>query len=104
MQVTMQKNYFEAGEIAYLDVNIDNSACGDNCSLIISQRSKIQAQYFNNNNLYKVKRTHREETTFLCGPGESKRVVVQFKIAPKRLSAPRAKYLGKQAAYYHYVN
>ena len=45
MQVTMQKNYFEAGEIVYLDVNIDNSACGDNCSLIVSHRSKIRAQY-----------------------------------------------------------
>ena len=41
MQVTMQKNYYEAGEIAYLDVDIDNSACGDDCSLIISHKSSV---------------------------------------------------------------
>ena len=42
MQVTMSKNFFLAGEMAYLAVNIDNSATTDACSLIISHISKVK--------------------------------------------------------------
>ena len=42
MQVTMSKNFFVAGETAYLMVNMDNSQCSDPCSLIISHYTKIK--------------------------------------------------------------
>ena len=42
LQVTMSKNFFLAGELAYLMVNIDNSQCGDACNLIISHKSKVR--------------------------------------------------------------
>jgi hypothetical protein len=76
MQITMSKNFFLAGEMAYLAVNIDNSACSDPCSLVISHKSKLKL--YQNWRKYDIKRTHRKETFFLCGPRETKQMVVQF--------------------------
>ena len=59
MQVTMSKNFFLAGETAYLMVNIDNSQCSDPCSLEISQISKVKV--YQSWRKYTVKRSHRKE-------------------------------------------
>lgn len=42
MQITMSKNFFLAGEMAYIALNIDNTACTDACSLEISHKSKVK--------------------------------------------------------------
>ena len=41
MDVTMSKNFFLAGEMAYIAINIDNTACTDACNLIVSHKSQI---------------------------------------------------------------
>lgn len=70
MQVTMSKNFFIAGEMAYLMVNIDNSACKDACSLHISHKTKIKI--YQNWKKYSVHRCHSKENFFLAGPHETK--------------------------------
>jgi hypothetical protein len=102
MQVTMSKNFFLAGEVAYLMVNIDNSACGDACSLIISHISKVKV--YQNWRKYSVNRCHRKESFFLVGPHESKQMVLQFQIANKRVKPPGTGFHGKHASDYFNVS
>ena len=42
MDVTLSKNFYLAGEMAYLAVNVNNTMCTDACSLIISHKSKVK--------------------------------------------------------------
>ena len=67
LQVTMSKNFFMAGEMAYLAVNIDNSACKDSCDLIVSHKARVKV--YQNWRKYEVKRTHKKESFVLAGPG-----------------------------------
>ena len=102
LQVTMSKNFFLAGEMAYLMVNIDNTACSDPCSLEISHKSKVKV--YQNWRKYNCTRSHRKENFFLCGAGESKSMVLQFQIASKRVSPPGMKFHGKHAGDYYHVS
>lgn len=102
MQVTMSKNFFLAGEMAYLAINIDNSLCKDACSMVLADKSKVKL--YQNWRKYDVKRTHRKETFHLCGPFEQKQMVIQFQIASKRHNAPGTGFFGKHASDYHYVH
>ena len=101
MQVTMSKNFFLAGETAYLMVNIDNSQCSDPCSLEISQISKVKV--YQSWRKYTVKRSHRKESFFLAAPGEQKSMILQFNIASKRPSPVKPGFF-KHPDAYHYVN
>ena len=101
MQVTMSKNFYLAGEMAYLAVNIDNSQSSNPCSLIISQ--KLQAHIYLNNCKYKWAKTQRKERFFLANAGEQKQFVLQFRIESKRKSAKSPGYF-KHAKDYHHVN
>ena len=76
MQVTMSKNFFLGGEMAYLMVNIDNSQCSDACSLIISHMIKVKV--YQNWKKWSTTGPMRKESFFLAGPGESKQLVLQF--------------------------
>ena len=102
MQVTMSKNFFLAGETAYLMVNIDNSQCSDPCSLEISQMSKVKV--YQSWRKYTVKRTHKKETFFLANPGEQKSMILQFGITAKRKSPVGTGFFGKHAEHYHHLN
>ena len=76
MEITMSKNFFLAGEMAYLMVNIDNSKCKDACSLQISHKCKVKM--YQSWRKWSCTRTHRKETFHLAGPHETKQVVLQF--------------------------
>ena len=102
MQVTMSKNFFIAGEMCYLMVNIDNSQCKNACQLIISHKTKIKI--YQNWKKYSVHRCHRKESFFLAGPNESKQVILQFQIATKRVKPPGTGFHGKHAADYYNVS
>ena len=88
--------------MAYILVNIDNTRVHDACSLQISHVSKVRV--YQNWRKYSVKRTHKKETFFLAGDGESKQLVIQFQIANKRRSPLGTGYFGKNACMYHHVN
>ena len=68
MEATLSKNFYLAGEMAYLAVNINNTMCSDACNLIISHKSKVKL--YQNWRKYSVKRTHRKETFVLAGAHE----------------------------------
>ena len=102
MQITMSKNFFIAGETAYLMVNMDNSQCKDACSLIISHKTKIKI--YQSWRKYSIHRCHRKESFFLCGPHESKQVILQFQIANKRVKPPGTGFHGKHAGDYYNVS
>ena len=42
MEATLSKNFYLAGEMAYLAVNVNNTMCSDACNLIISHKSKVK--------------------------------------------------------------
>ena len=42
MKVNVQKSFYLAGEVAYLHVEIDNTACKKECSLIINHKMKVK--------------------------------------------------------------
>lgn len=102
LQATITKNFYLAGEMCYLMLDVDNSRCGDPCSLQISHVSKVKV--YQNWRKYDVKRTHKKEKIFLCGAGEKRQLVVQFQIASKRHDPPGAKFFGKHAGSYHHVS
>jgi len=102
MEVTMSKNFFLAGELAFMLVNIDNMQVQDACSLQISHVSKVKV--YQNWRKYSVKRTHKKETFFLAEAGENKQLAIQFQIASKRRDPPGTGFFGKHAHMYHYVN
>lgn len=102
MTVVMSKSFFLAGEMAYLMVNIDNSKCGDACSLQISHKSKVKL--YQSWRKYSVTRAHSKENFFLCGAGETKQMILQFQIASKRASPPGTGFFGKHAGDYHHVS
>ena len=88
--------------MAYMFVNIDNTLVHDACSLEISQMSKLRV--YQRSGMRTVKQTHKKEKFFLAAAGESKQLVVQFRIVAKRRSTPCISFLGKHAPMYHYVN
>ena len=102
MQVTMSKNFFIAGEMAYLMLNIDNSECKDACSIQISHMTKIKI--YQNWCKYSLHRCHRKENFFLAGPHETKQLVLQFQIASKRIKPPGTSFHGKHAGDYYNVS
>ena len=59
MQVTLSKNFYLAGEMAYLMVNIDNSQCGDACNLVVSHKCKVKM--YQSWRKWSCHRTHRKE-------------------------------------------
>ena len=91
MEVTMSKNFFLAGELAFMLVNIDNMQVQDACSLQISHVSKVKV--YQNWRKYTVKRTHKKETFFLAAAGENKQLAIQFQIASKRRDPPGTGYV-----------
>ena len=99
MTVTFAKNFYLAGETAYMMVNVDNSKCSDACSLEISQKSKVQM--YQSWRKYDVKRTHKKETFFLCAPGESKQLILSFNIAAKRRDPQGTNFFKHPEAYHH---
>lgn len=99
MQITMSKNFFLAGEMAYLMVNIDNSQCSDPCTLIMSHKCKVKM--YQSWRKWSVTRTHRKESFFLAAPGEQKQMVLQFQIAAKRASCPASSFFKHPGAYYN---
>ena len=52
---------------------------------------------------YSTKSTHKKETFFLCGPGETKQLILSFQIASKR-NKPQGVNFFKHPQYYHHVN
>ena len=82
LTATIDKNFFVAGELANIDVTVDNSKCNNACRLIVSQISKVKMLH--NKHVKKVKVVHKSETTELCGPNESGKQRVQFKLARSR--------------------
>ena len=77
VQVTMSKNFFLAGEMAYFMVDVDNSECTEPCSLTITHKVWIMFQ----NIVWKklgLHESHKKERFFLAGPGEKKQVVLKF--------------------------
>ena len=102
MTVVMSKNFFLAGETAYLMLNVDNSACGDACTLEISHKSKVKI--YQSWRKYSVKRTHRKEKFFLCEPGQTRQMILQFQVASKRVSPPGTGFFGKHAGDYYHVH
>ena len=42
MKVHVQKSFYFAGEVAYLQVEIDNTGSNDDCSLIVNQKMKVK--------------------------------------------------------------
>lgn len=63
-----------------------------------------KVQMYQNWRKYDVKRTHRKEKFFLCGPGERKQLTLQFQIASKRSSTVGTSFFGKHAETYHHLN
>ena len=102
MQVSIAKSFYLAGEMCYLMVNIDNSVPTDACSLIVSHVSKIKL--YQNWRKYTVKRTHKKESFFLAGAGETKQHILGFQIAAKRKDPPGTGFFGKHAQDYHHVS
>ena len=102
MQVTLSKNFFIGGEIAYLMVNIDNTQCTGACSLIISHKTKVKI--YQNWRKYSTNGDIRKESFFLCGPGESKQLVLQFQIGHKLAKHRGPSAFGKHAADYYNVS
>jgi len=76
MQITMSKNFFIAGEIVYMMVNIDNSECVDACSLEISHKTKYKMYQCHSKESYH--RNHKKERFFLCEGRQSKQLILQF--------------------------
>ena len=99
MNVVFAKNFYLAGETAYMMVNIDNSRCSDACSLNVAQISKVQM--YQSWRKYYVKRTHKKETFFLCGPGEQKQLILSFQIAAKRRDPVGTNFFKHPEAYHH---
>ena len=64
MQVRIAKNFYLAGEMVYLMVDIDNSQCSDACTLFVSHKARVQV--YQNWRKYEVKRTHSKESFFLA--------------------------------------
>lgn len=102
MEVTLSKNFYLAGEMAYLAVNINNTMCSDGCNLIIAHKTKCKM--YQNWRKYNVTRTNRKETFVLAGAGEQKSMMLQFQIASKRASPQGPGFFGNHAGDYHYVN
>ena len=76
MNVTMSKNFFLAGEMVYLGINIDNTACGVPCSLIVAQKSDLWLEFTGDRCYNSEVKTHRAENFYLCGPGECRQFFV----------------------------
>ena len=76
VRITMSKNFFLAGEMAYFMVDVDNSQCTDPCSLIISHKCKMWMQNYWRK--YTLVENHTKERFFIAGPGEHKQVVLKF--------------------------
>ena len=88
--------------MAYMFVNIDNTLVHDACSLEISQMYKVRV--YQPSGMKTVKRTQKKETFFLAAAGESKQLVVQFRIATKRRGSPFINFLGKPHLMQAYIN
>ena len=82
MEVTVSKNFFIGGEMAYLMVNIDNTKCKDPCSLVISHRVKIMPKFSNRKLAQHI--TCQKQRFFLAGPHESQQKILKFPIASIR--------------------
>ena len=80
--ITVNKNFFVAGEMAYIWVRIDNSDCGHACHLIVKHKHTLKIMQ--NNRKSSETWENKSEKFFLAQAGEKKEVLLQFQIAQRR--------------------
>ena len=72
--ITVNKNFFMAGEMAYIWVRIDNSECTHACSLIVKHKHTLKIMLSNR----KSDKTfeNKSEKFFLAAAGEKKEMLL----------------------------
>jgi len=74
--ITVNKNFFVAGEIAYLFVKIDNRNVDHACSLIVNHTHKLKVMLKNRKSSEFF--VNKSEKFFLANAGATNELLLQF--------------------------
>lgn len=99
LTVNVMKNFYVAGELAYMRVEVDNSAISTACHLVVSHTTRVRLQQYWRT--YYKDRFRNKETFFLCGPGEKRTLNIQFRVAARRGNPPSQNAVRNSEDYYH---
>ena len=91
LKATITKSFFLAGEMAYMQIEIDNTQCKDDCDLIVYQKMKVKQMQKSR----KCDPKTTEKTETFPGPpaGQKSSMIIQFQIASRRRKPCKMAYI-----------